>query len=171
MKRKIIVLMICAMLFTLCSSVDAQPAKRFSRIGFLVPGGEAAFASRVDAFRQGLRDLGYMEGKNIFVEYRYAERGFDQLPELADELVRLQVDIIVTAGNGTRAAKKATSTIPIVFAATTDPVATGLIDSLARPGGNITGVTNLSEDLDGKRLELLKETIPNLSRLAHLWNP
>jgi putative tryptophan/tyrosine transport system substrate-binding protein len=153
------------------SLADAQQLKKIPRLGFLVPGNQAAFATRIDAFRQGLRESGYIEGQNIIVEYRYAERGFDQLPELADELVRLQVDIIVTAGTGTRAAKKATSTIPVVFAAATDPVATGLIDSLARPGGNITGVTNLSEDLDGKRLELLKETIPKLSRLAHLWNP
>jgi putative ABC transport system substrate-binding protein len=158
--------------FVTCAAVaQTQQLKKVPRLGFLVPGNQAAFATRIDAFRQGLREFGYSEGQNIIVEYRYAERGLDQLPELADELVRLKVDIIVTAGTGTRAAKNATSTIPVVFAAATDPVATGLIDSLARPGGNITGVTNLSEDLDGKRLELLKESVSKLSRLAHLWNP
>jgi ABC-type uncharacterized transport system substrate-binding protein len=158
--------------FTMCGAVaQAQQAKKVPRLGFLVPGTQAAFATRIKALQQGLREFGYIEGQNIIIEYRYAERGFEQLPELAAELVQLNVDIIATAGVGTRAAKKATSTIPVVFAAATDPVGTGLVDSLARPGGNITGVTNLSEDLDGKRLELLKETIPKLSRLAHLWNP
>jgi putative ABC transport system substrate-binding protein len=149
----------------------AQQPKKVPRLGFLVPGNQAAFATRIEAFRQGLREFGYIEGQNIIIEYRHAEAGLERLPELAAELVRLNVDIIATAGVGISAAKKTTSTIPIVFAAATDPVGAGLVDSLARPGGNITGVTNLSEDLDGKRLELLKETVPKLSRLAHLWNP
>jgi len=159
------------MLFALCAAAQAQQPKKFPRLGFMVPGNQAGFATRLEAFRQGLREFGYIEGQNIIIEYRYAERGLDQLPELAAELVRLKVDIIATAGVGVQAAKKATHTIPIVFAAATDPVGTGLVNSLARPGGNITGVTNLSEDLDGKRLELLKETVPKLSRLAHLRHP
>ena len=171
MNKKVFWLALCALLFALSFSAEAQQTKKMPRLGFLVPGAQVAFATRADAFRQGLREFGYVDGQNIMIEYRYAERGFDQLPDLAAELVQLKVDIIVTAGVGTRAAKKATSTIPVVFAAATDPVGTGLVDSLARSGGNITGVTNLSEDLDGKRLELLKETVPKLSRLAHLWNP
>jgi putative ABC transport system substrate-binding protein len=171
MSRKIFVWLLATGLLTTVSLAQAQQTKKIPRLAFLVPGSQTAFATRVEAFRQGLREFGYIEGNNIIIEYRYAERGFDQLPELAAELVHLKVDIIATAGVGTPAAKNATSTIPVVFAAATDPVGTGLVESLARPGGNITGVTNLSEDLDGKRLELLKEAVPKLSRLAHLWNP
>jgi putative ABC transport system substrate-binding protein len=163
-------LTVCATLFALCSGTDAQQAKRLPRLGFLVPGSQAAFATRVDAFRQGLRDFGYIEGSSVVVDYRYAERGFTQLPELAAELIHLKVDVVITAGTGVAAAKKVSATIPIVFAAATDPVGTGLIQSLSRPGGNATGLTNLSEDLDGKRLELLKDAVPKLSRVAHLWN-
>jgi putative tryptophan/tyrosine transport system substrate-binding protein len=171
MNRNFIVGILTAALLYTVSILEAQQTKKMPRLGFLLPGSQAGFASRVNAFRQGLREFGYVEGQNIMIEYRYAERGLDQLPDLATELVQLKVNIIVTAGRGTRASKKATGTIPVVFAAATDPVGTGIVDSLARPGGNITGVTNLSEDLDGKRLELLKETVPELSRLAHLWNP
>jgi putative ABC transport system substrate-binding protein len=169
--QKLVGLVAIAVTFALCGAMaEAQQTKKLPRIGFLVPGAQAAFATRVDAFRLGLREFGHVEGQNILIEYRYAERGFDQLPELAAELVHLKVDIIVTAGTGIAAAKKATAMIPIVFAAATDPVGTGLVESLARPGGNITGLTNLSEDLDGKRLELLRDTISKLSRVAHLWH-
>ena len=122
-----------------------------------------------DAFRQGLRDLGYSEGKNIIIEYRYAEGRFERLPALAEELVRLNVDIIVTdTAASARAAKKATSTIPIVISSGSDPVRSGLVDSLARPGGNVTGLTNLIGELLGKRLELLKKVAPKISRFAYL---
>jgi len=124
---------------------------------------------RIEAFRQGLRDVGYVEGKNIVIEYRYAQRKFDRLPALAAELVRLKVDVIVTsASRETRAAKETTSTIPIVMTNDADPVATGIVASLARPGGNITGLSTLSPELSGKRLELLKEIVPKLSRVAVL---
>jgi len=170
-KNVIFVWLLVAVSLTTHPSTAAPQTKKLSRIGWLVPGNQAAFTARLEAFGQGLRELGYIEGRNIAIEYRYAERGLEQLPALAAELVQLKVDIIATAGNGARAAKNATSTIPIVFAAVTDPVGIGLIDSLARPAGNITGITNLSEDLDGKRLEMLKDTLPKLSRLAHLRNP
>ena len=121
----------------------------------------------IEAFRQGLRELGYVEGKNIAIEWRWAEGKFDRLPDLAAELLRLKVDIIVSAGPAaTRAAKKATTTIPIVMTNEGDPVGTGFVASLARPGGNITGLSTLAPELDGKRLELLKETVPKLSRVA-----
>jgi putative ABC transport system substrate-binding protein len=166
----VLLLALCSILPAPRFSAEAQQAKKIPRLGVLVPGSQPPFATRIEAFRQGLRDLGYIEGNNVIMEYRFAEQGFDQLAELAAELVRLKVDIIVTAGTGIAAAKKASGTIPIVFAAATDPVGTGLIESLARPGGNATGLTNRSEDLDGKRLELLKEAIPKLTRVAHLWN-
>ena len=122
---------------------------------------------RIDPFRQGLRELGYVEGKNIVIEYRYAEGKLDRLPALAAELARLKVDIIVTTGRiPTRAAKEATSTIPIVMTQDSDPVGNGFVASLARPGGNITGLSTLAPELSGKRLELLKEIIPKLSRVA-----
>ena len=123
--------------------------------------------ARIEAFRQGLRELGYVEGKNILIEYRYAEGKPDRARALAAELVRLKVDVIVTAGSGaTRAAKEATATIPIVMAQDPDPVGNGFVASLARPGGNITGLSNLGPELSGKRLELLKEVIPRLTRVA-----
>jgi len=119
-----------------------------------------------------LRELGHVEGKNIAVEYRFADNKLDRLPALADELIRLKVDVLVAVTtNDALAAKKATRTIPIVFLNVSDPIAVGLIDSLARPGGNITGITNIAAELSGKRLELLKETVANLSRVAVLWNP
>jgi putative tryptophan/tyrosine transport system substrate-binding protein len=124
-------------------------------------------ASRLDSFRQGLREFGYVEGTNVAIEYRSAEGNIDRLPELAADLVRLKVDCIVTAGGSpTRAAKQATGAIPIIMANTADPVNEGFIASLARPGGNITGLSNFVSDLAGKRLELLKEAIPKLSRVA-----
>ncbi len=137
-----------------------------------MPGSKSTFTIRAERFRQGLRELGYVEGQNIVIEYRYVEGETDRIADLAGELVRLKVDVIVTASLPTvLAAKKASNTIPIVFAAVNDPVAAGLVASLARPGGNVTGLTNFSPDLDGKRLELLKEALPHVTRVAYLWNP
>jgi putative ABC transport system substrate-binding protein len=126
---------------------------------------------RIEALRQRLRELGYVEGKNIVIEYRYAEGKLETLPDLAAELVRLKVDVIVTAGPAILAAKKASATIPIVFAAADDPVGSGIVSSLARPGGNITGLSLMTPDLNGKRLELLKEAFPKIARVAFLWAP
>jgi ABC-type uncharacterized transport system substrate-binding protein len=148
---------------------QAQQPKKIPRIGFLVATSPSAFSARIEAFRQGLRDLGYVEGKNIGIEYRYADGKLDRLPDLAAELVRLNVDIIVTAGpTDTKAAKKATNTMPIVMGFDTDPVGNGFVTSLARPGGNITGLSSLAPELSGKQLELLKEIVPKLSLVAVL---
>jgi ABC-type uncharacterized transport system substrate-binding protein len=154
-------------------SLEAQQPKKVPRIGYLVvPPLASASQARIEAFRQGLRELGYVEGKNIVIEWRSAEGKFDRLPSLAAELVRLKVDVIVTRGTPEALAlKNATSTIPIVFYSVTDPVGAGLVDSLARPGRNITGFSGIEAVLAGKRLELLKETIPKVSRVAVLWNP
>jgi ABC-type uncharacterized transport system substrate-binding protein len=150
-------------------AAEAQQPGKVPRIGILYAGSPSAVSPRAEAFRQGLRDLGYVEGKNIVIEWRYAEGKLDRLPALAAELVRLKVDIIVTGGAAaTRPAKEATVTIPIVMAQETDPVGNGFVASLARPGGNITGLATLSPEISGKRLELLKETVPRLSRLAVL---
>ena len=169
MKRKITVLTICAMLLALGVSAQAQQPTKIPRIGILAPDSSAFPASaRYDSFRQGLRELGYIEGKNIFIEIRYAEGKQDRLSDIANELVKLKVDVIVTATRpGARAAKNATKTIPIVFAAVGDPVRAGLVSSLARPGGNITGLSILETELFGKRLELLKETFPKITRVAY----
>jgi putative ABC transport system substrate-binding protein len=159
------------MLFAFCLSASAQQPKKIPRIGYLLANSSSPARESVEGFRQGLRELGYVEKKNIVVEFRYAEGKVDRLPDLAAELVRLNVDLIVTAGTpAAMAAKSATSTIPIVIAGGTDPVATGLVASLARPGRNITGVTIMNAELAGKRLELLKETSPKVSRVAVLWN-
>jgi len=148
---------------------QAQQPARIPRIGILIASTASFFSARVEAFRQRLRELGYIEGKNIVIEYRYADGKLERLPDLAAELVRLKVDVIITAGAGSSPAKKATATIPIVFAGSSDPVGTGLVSSLARPGGNITGLSNIAQDLDGKRLELLKEAFPKVARVAFLW--
>src|SRR5215469_10950481 len=151
-------LLITVLLIT--GSVEAQQPKKVPRIGWLTGGTFSATADRVEAFRQGLRELGYVEGKNIVIEWRGADGDRDRQRALAAELVRLKVDIIVASGGGdARAAKEATSTIPIVMAQTDDPVASGFVASLARPGGNITGLSTLSPELSGKRLELLKEVV------------
>ena len=147
---------------------EAQQPKKIPRIGFLSAGGGSFYESvRIETFRQGLRELGYVEGKNIIIEYRSAEGMLDRLPALAAELVRLKVDIIVTGGPPSAgAAKEATVTIPIVMTGVGDPVGSGFVASLARPGGNITGLSTLAPELSGKRLELLKEVVPRLSRVA-----
>jgi ABC-type uncharacterized transport system substrate-binding protein len=169
MKKKITGLLLSATLLALCPSAQAQPREKVRQIGFLSTASLSSLAPRLDAFRQGLRDLGYVEGKNIVIEYRYAEGRLDRIPALAAELVRLKVDVIVSAGPPlTRSAKQASSTIPIVMGFDDDPVGSGVVASLARPGGNITGVSNLAPELSGKRLELLKEIVPKLSRVAVL---
>ena len=161
---KEIILLLMPLLLAPCSAVEAQQPTQIPRIGYLSGGG-----TRIDAFRQGLRELGYVEGKNIIIEWRSAEGKLDHLPALAAELVRLKVDVIVTGGGrATRTAKEATNTIPIVMAQVPDPVGDGFVASLARPGGNITGLSALGPELSGKRLELLKETVPKLSRVAVL---
>ena len=153
-------------------SLAQQRPVNVHRIGFLGATSIAAYKSRVDAVRAGLRDLGYVEGKNLVMEFRWADGMYDRLPNLAAELVRLKVDVIVTGGTpGTRAAKQATKTIPIVMAVSGDAVATGLIASLARPGGNITGTTYFDPELAAKRLELLKEAVPRATRVGVLTNP
>jgi ABC-type uncharacterized transport system substrate-binding protein len=161
-------LLITVLLITFSSAAAQQPAK-VPRIGYLTGATPDGQSARIESFRQGLRELGYEEGKNIVIEYRYAELKPDRLPALAAELVRLKVDVIVTGGSGlTRAAKEATNAIPIVMAQDPDPVANGFVVSLARPGGNITGLSNLAPEISGKQLELLKEIIPKLSRVAVL---
>jgi putative ABC transport system substrate-binding protein len=153
-------------------AVRAQQPAKIPRIGLLSPFSPSATALWHQAFRQGLRDLGWVEGKNISIEYRYAEGRHDRLADLASDLVRLKVDIIVTAVTADAlAAKHATRDIPIVMASAGDPVATGLVENLARPGGNITGLSQIAPELAGKRLDLLKEIVPGLSRVAVLWNP
>jgi putative ABC transport system substrate-binding protein len=171
MTKKIFIVVLGAMLLALCFPAAAQQAARIPRIGILFGSSASSFSARIEAFRQRLRELGYVEGKNILIEHRYAEGKLERLPNLAAELVRLKVDVIVTAGPATLAAKKASATIPIVFGNAGDPVGSGLVSSLARPGGNITGLSVMSPDLDGKRLELLKEAFPKVARVAFLWAP
>jgi putative tryptophan/tyrosine transport system substrate-binding protein len=167
MRKKIIGLALSAMLLALCFPAEAQQPKKVPRIGYLTAASLSAISARTGGFRQGLRDLGYLEGKNIVIEYRSPEGKFDQMPALAAELVRLKVDVIVTGGGAaTRPAKEATSTIPIVMTQDNDPVVSGFVASLARPGGNITGLSRLAPEISGKRLELLKEIVPKLSRVA-----
>src|SRR4030095_13113539 len=149
---------------------QAQQPTKVPRIGYLSATSPSANVGRIEAFRQGLRELGYVEGKNIVIERRYAEGKYDRLPALVGELVRLKVDILVTGGGpATRAAKEATSAIPIVMANDADPVASGIVANLARPGGNITGLSNFAPELHGKRLEILREVVLTLSRVAVLW--
>ncbi len=174
MSKKLFCLAVGAMLFALCSSAEAQQPKKVPRIGYLSSPDATRESARSEAIRLALRELGYIEGQNIATEYRYAEGKRDRAAELAAELVRLKVDIIVAAGGDTvvRAAKNATTTIPIVMTgAGPDPVKAGFVESLARPGGNVTGVTNLVTELGGKRLELLKEAVPKLARVAILYDP
>jgi len=168
-KKTIFGFVLCATLLVLSLPAEAQQPKKVARIGFLRSLPLSANPYRIDAFRQGLRELGYVEGKNIVIEGRSAEEKLDRLPALAAELVRLKVDVIVTPGpTPTRAAKAATATIPIVMTQDPDPVGNGFVASLARPGGNITGLSNLAPEISGKQLELLKETVPKLSRVAVL---
>ena len=158
-------------LFAAPLTAEAQPAGKIHRIGFLSPS-SSADPSILDAFREGLREVGYAEGQNITIASRWAEGKYDRLPGLAAQLVGLKVDIIVaTAVPAIRAAKEATRTIPIIMAVVVDPMATGLVASLARPGGNITGLSSMAPQITGKQLEMLKEVVPKASLVAVLWNP
>ena len=160
-------ILVAVVLLALGVTAEAQQPKKIPRIGYLAAAPLSTIKHRTEAFRQGLRELGYLEGKNIVVEWRSPEGKRDPVPALAAELIRLNVDVIVTAGAGaTRPAKAATTTIPIVFASDDDPIVNGFVASLARPGGNITGLSTLAPELSGKRLELLKEVVPRLARVA-----
>src|SRR5262245_37598868 len=172
MKRKITVLTLCAMLFALCSSADAQQKGKVFSIGFLDAGTASGSAVMVNEFRQELSKLGWIEGKNITMEYRFAEQKFERLPEFAAELVRLKVDLILaTAGPVVLAAKAATTATPIVRTNAGDPVGEGMVTSLARPGGNVTGLSGLAPELNTKRLEILKDAVPKLGRVGLLRLP
>jgi ABC-type uncharacterized transport system substrate-binding protein len=167
MKRNIFSVVLGLLLFPLSFSAEAQQRTKTPRIGLLSTLSAAALSDRIEAFRQGLHELGYAEGQNLAIDYRYGDGKRHRLPDLSADLIRLKVDIIVTVGSGgTRAAKAATSTIPIVMASDDDPVGNGFIASLARPGGNVTGLSTLAPEISGKRLEILKEVIPRLSRVA-----
>ena len=169
MTKKIILLALCSLLLAPCSAVDAQQAEKTFRIGFLDNNTAAGSASLLESFRQELRKLGWIEGKSITIEYRFAEQRNERLAELAADLVRLKVDLILVTGIPLAlAAKKATSSIPIVMTSVTDPVGAGLIASLARPGGNVTGNASLAPELNTKRLEVLKDAVPKLSRVGLL---
>jgi putative ABC transport system substrate-binding protein len=171
MKKRITLRLLATLFLANVSLADAQQTGKIPRIGYLIGSSLATNSARIEAFRQGLRELEYVEGKNIVIEYRHAEGKYDRLPGLVAELVRLKVDIIVTGGGpATRSAKEATKTIPIVMAQDDDPVASGFVVSLARPGGNITGLATLAPELSGKQLELLKEVVPRLSRVAVFGN-
>ena len=169
MKKKIFFLTFCAMLFALCSSAQAQQTGKIFRIGFLDNGTASGSAVLLEAFRQELSKLGWIEGKNITIEYRFAEQKHERMPELAADLVRLKVDLIVAVGTpAALAAKRATTTIPIVMTNAADPVGAGLVASLARPGGNVTGLSGLATELNTKRLEILKDAVPKLARVGLL---
>lgn len=162
-----LIVIITLIILTATFTADAQQPTKIPRIGYLRTSSFSVSPARMEAFQQGLRALGYEEGKNIAIERRHADRKLDRLPELAAELVRIKVDVIVTSGPpATRAAKAATSTIPIVMTFDDDPVGSGLVASLARPGGNVTGLSTRAPEISGKLLELLKETVPRLSRVA-----
>jgi len=165
-------LVACTLLLAVSLATNAQPTKKVPRIGYLAAVSASADAPRLAAFRQGLRELGYVEGQTIQIEYRHESEDLQRLPQHAADLVRMNIDLLVAVtSNAAVAAKKTTSTVPIVFMGVTDPIAIGLAESLARPGGNITGITNVAAVLAGKRLELLKEVLPKLTRVAVLWDP
>src|SRR5215468_383069 len=171
MNTKIIICLVAVALLALTFHAEAQQPKKVPRIGYVSGSGPVTSDPRFDALRQGLRDLGYIEGKNILLEYRYAEGRQDPIPSLVAELVQLEVDVLVSPSlPAIRAAKQATKTIPIVMVFNADPVETGIVDSLARPGGNVTGLTRLTRELGGKRLELLKDVVPRISRVGVLWD-
>ena len=171
MKKKITVVILWAMTFALFPPAQAQQPAKVPRIAYFSAGSASSQASRLEVFRQGLRDLGYADGKDIVIEQRYADGKLDRVAALATELVRLKLAVIVTGGPAaTRAAKEATATIPIVMGFDYDPVGSGVVASLARPGGNVTGLSSLAPEISGKQLELLKEVLPRLSRVAVLGN-
>ena len=169
MNGQVLVYLLATFLLTTAAPAQAQPTTKIFRLGYLAGSSLTVNAARIEAFLQGLRELGYLQGKTIALEYRAAEGKSERYPALALELVSLKVDVIVTAGAAsTRAAREATSTIPIVMVQDSDPVDSGFVASLARPGGNITGLSTLAPEISGKRLELLKEIVPKLSRVATL---
>jgi putative ABC transport system substrate-binding protein len=170
MNKKIVVSILAVVILAFVHPAEAQQPKKVFRIGYLSPLSESLDSTRRARFRQGLRELGYVEGKDFTIEFRMAEGKRDRLPDLVEEMVRLKPDVIVVASTSfSRALKQATSTIPIVVATAGDLVGTGLVASLARPGGNVTGLTDISSDLSGKRLELLKEAVPKALRVAVFW--
>jgi putative ABC transport system substrate-binding protein len=172
MNRRIAIRRLATFFLTSASLAHAQQPKKIAKIGVIFPSNPAGTAHLLGAFRQGLRELSYVDGKNIALELRYGGTRAERISELARELVGIKVDVIVTSTDlAIAAVKRETQTIPIVMANSSDPVSTGFVTSLARPGGNITGFSSISPDLSGKRLELLKETVPGLSRVAILWNP
>jgi putative ABC transport system substrate-binding protein len=169
--RKFLIWLLATGLLITAQSAEAQEGKKVPRIGFLSAGSSSTYSPRIEAFRQGLRELGYAEGKNVTIQPRFAEGKLERVPDLAAELVRLKPDVIVTWGVPQLvAAKQASSTIPIVAGGAGDLVSAGLVASLARPGGNITGLTSIRSDLVGKQLELLKEAVPGLTRVGILWH-
>lgn len=169
--KRAFVWLLPAIVFTCFHSAQAQQPANIARIAFLSSASRPSISARIEGFQQGLRELGYVEGKNIVIEYRYADGNPDRLSELAAEIERLKVNVIITTGpTTTRSAKEATNTIPIVMAQDSDPVGNGFVGSLARPGGNITGLSTVTPEINGKRLELLKEIVPRLSRVAVLGN-
>jgi putative tryptophan/tyrosine transport system substrate-binding protein len=171
MDKRSITFAVSALLFALCIGAEAQQAK-VARIGFLGNSTSELEANLIGPFREGLRELGYIEGKNIAIEWRWAEGKYERFPGLIAELIGSKAELIVTAGTpASLAVKKATTTIPLVMIAVGDPVGSGLIASLAHSGGNVTGLTSISPELDGKRLELLREVVPNISHVAVMWNP
>jgi len=170
MNRKIVIWLLTAVLLIAVSLAEAQQPKKVPTVGFLCP--QFKPGPPIEALRQGLRELGYIEGKNVAIELRFAAGNFDRFPDLAGDLVRLKVDILIPMGEqALRAARQATKTIPIVASGSRLLVETGYIASLARPGGNITGMSDLSPELSGKRLELLREAFPGITKVAILWNP
>jgi len=170
-KSAVPTILVIVILLAVAVTTEAQQPKKVPRIGYVSGSGPVTSDPRFDALRQGLRDLGYIEGKNILIEYRYAEGRQDPIPSLVAELVQLEVDVLVSPSlPAIRAAKQATKTIPIVMVFNADPVETGIVDSLARPGGNVTGLTRLTRELGGKRLELLKDVVPRISRVGVLWD-
>src|SRR5215813_14078107 len=171
MRAKILVYALAALILAIVHIAQAQQPKKVPRIGLLSTGSPSSSKEEIEPFRQGLRDLGYIEGQNIAIEYRYSGGVAERLPNLAAELVQLKVDIIVVGGSpSTQATKNATKTIPIVMTNVTDPVGLGLVASLAHPGGNVTGLTTMSPEIIGKRLELIREVLPTLRRFAVIWD-
>ena len=169
-RRRWVIALAASVLLTAPLAPLAQPQKVY-RVGFLGNSTATLEAHLVGPFREGLRDFGYVEGQNLRIEYRWAEGKYERFPALIAELIALKVNVIVTAGTpATLAVKKATASVPLVMVAVGDPVGTGIVPSLNRPGGNITGLTSIAQELEGKRLELLREVIPNLSHIAVLWN-
>ena len=165
-------LLVCCLQLALIGAAEAQPARKVARIGYLAAVSATADAPRLESFRKELRELGYVEGQNLLIDYRHLDRDFDRLPGVAAELVAARIDVLVSVTtNAALAAKGAAGATPVVFMGVTDPIAAGLVQSLPRPGANVTGITNMAAVLAGKRLELLQDTVPKVSRVAVLWDP